>query len=212
MAAQNAHAERMEGGDLRLFARSFLPSRAADRCCISSAALLVKVTARMRSGGDAVADQLGDAVGDHAGLARPGPGQHQQRPGKRVDGFDLGGIQVHQSWIVRGRGRRRKGGRAVSPTFGFRVFGLFRTSIFGFRIFLCAYGQVLGDVLIFPAGVCVDGVRVGRESGVIPGASGRRGAIQGLEWGDWAIGDERRQGGHGRPAASHPLDSVVPCG
>ena len=33
------------------FRGSRLPKIAADRCCISSAALFVKVTARMRSGG-----------------------------------------------------------------------------------------------------------------------------------------------------------------
>ena len=47
-------------------------------------------------GADAVADQLGDAVGDDAGLAGSRPGQHQQRPGERVDGVVLGGIQVHR--------------------------------------------------------------------------------------------------------------------
>ena len=59
----------------------------------------------------AVADQFGDAVGDHAGLSGSRPRQHQQRPGERVDGVVLGGVQVHPR-IVSRRGRRAQGGRA----------------------------------------------------------------------------------------------------
>ena len=46
---QDADAEGVESGDFRLLGQ-FLPKSRADRSFISSAALLVKVTARMRSG------------------------------------------------------------------------------------------------------------------------------------------------------------------
>ena len=47
---------------------------------ISSAALLVKVMARISHGRDvAGGDQMGDAVGEHPRLARPRPRHHQQR-------------------------------------------------------------------------------------------------------------------------------------
>ena len=45
-------------------------------------------------------------------------------------------------------------------------------------------GHVLGDVLNFPTGVCVDGARVGRESGVICGpVSGGQAPTRGLGMG-----------------------------
>ena len=51
------------------------------RCFISPAALLVKVTAKMRSGGTpCCVDQARDARREHPGLARPRARQHQQRP------------------------------------------------------------------------------------------------------------------------------------
>ena len=52
----------------------------ATRRCISSAALLVNVSARICDGRHAAFEQVGDAVGDDAGLAAARPGQHQQRP------------------------------------------------------------------------------------------------------------------------------------
>ena len=57
------------------------PTSASTRWRISSAALLVKVMARMRNGlTPSLVDQVGDAMGEHPGLARAGPGHHQQRP------------------------------------------------------------------------------------------------------------------------------------
>ena len=62
---------------------------------ISSAALLVKVTARMRSGhGDTVADEVRDAVGDDPRLARPRAGKDQERPVGLKNGFLLFGIET----------------------------------------------------------------------------------------------------------------------
>ena len=66
------------------------PTRPATRSRISSAALLVKVMARMRDRVDAVlADQVGDAVGQHPGLARAGAGHDQQRTVRVDDRVEL---------------------------------------------------------------------------------------------------------------------------
>ena len=43
-----------------------------------------------------VSDQVGDPVGQHPGLARPGPGHHQDRPAGVGDGLALHGIQPVQ--------------------------------------------------------------------------------------------------------------------
>ena len=40
----------------------------------------------MRSGGDALFEQVSDAVGEGAGLARAGPGNHESRAGQGGDG------------------------------------------------------------------------------------------------------------------------------
>ena len=61
--------------------RQSSPSSASTRSRISSAALLVKVTATISPGARVpVADQIGDAMGDHARLAGAGAGQDEQRP------------------------------------------------------------------------------------------------------------------------------------
>ena len=41
-----------------------------------------------------VADQMGDPVGEHPGLARTGPGDHQHRPVGGGDRLALGGIEI----------------------------------------------------------------------------------------------------------------------
>ena len=43
-----------------------------------------------------VADQVGDPVGQHPGLARPGAGHHQDRPAGMGDGLPLHGVQPVQ--------------------------------------------------------------------------------------------------------------------
>ena len=59
--------------------RARLPTSAATRSFISPAALLVKVIARTWPGLHvARRQQIGDAVGQHPGLARAGPGDDQQ--------------------------------------------------------------------------------------------------------------------------------------
>jgi hypothetical protein len=49
-------------------------------------------------GGNAAhADQVGDAVGEHPGLAASGSRQHDQRPFARLDGLPLFGVQAFQN-------------------------------------------------------------------------------------------------------------------
>ena len=56
------------------------PTSASTRDFISSAALLVNVMARISNGlTPLIADEVGDAVGQHPGLARARAGHHQQR-------------------------------------------------------------------------------------------------------------------------------------
>jgi hypothetical protein len=79
------------------FRRFSLPrSRAMARSFISRAALLVNVTARMRSG-DISLDQVGDAIGDDARLARAGTGQDQQWTAQHGNGCALRGVEVVES-------------------------------------------------------------------------------------------------------------------
>ncbi len=70
------------------------PMSAATRSRISAAALLVNVIARILTGGTPWCDQVGDAVGEHAGLARPGAGDHQQRPVLVDDRVELVGVEA----------------------------------------------------------------------------------------------------------------------
>ena len=76
------------------------------RSFISRAALLVKVTARIWLGiGAAGRQDMGDAGGQHAGLAGAGAGQHQHRAVERFDRFAL--FRVEAGEIVRHDGLRR---------------------------------------------------------------------------------------------------------
>jgi hypothetical protein len=58
-----------------------------------------------------VADQVGDAMGQHPGLARPGAGHHEQRPLVVRDGVGLHGVEPGEH-----PGRRDR--RAVGPDLG----------------------------------------------------------------------------------------------
>ena len=49
-------------------------------------------------------DQIGDPVGEHAGLARPGAGQDQQRPLAVRDGLPLGVVQAGEKGLELGGG------------------------------------------------------------------------------------------------------------
>ena len=57
------------------------PTSVSTRSRISPAALFVKVIARISCGRDAhLVDEVGDAVGEDARLARARAGEHEQRP------------------------------------------------------------------------------------------------------------------------------------
>ena len=71
------------------------PRIAATRSRISRAALLVKVTASTWPGDGAAGQQdMGEARGQHPGLAGARAGEHQQRPVQRLDGGALLGVQA----------------------------------------------------------------------------------------------------------------------
>jgi hypothetical protein len=83
--AQDFHADRMEGAEPR-HAFDHAADDLADAAFISRAALLVKVTARnLARPGAAGGENVGDAHGEHAGLAGAGAGQHQHRAVERLD-------------------------------------------------------------------------------------------------------------------------------
>jgi hypothetical protein len=97
MTAQDAHAERMERGNLGLL----LPLLTfAEQPCGAflhfGRGFVGKRNGQNASRPDAVLDQLGDAIGDDARFARAGAGQHQKRTVERVDGFALRRIQLRR--------------------------------------------------------------------------------------------------------------------
>ena len=88
------------------------PDQLGDPWRISSAALLVKVMARIANGGTPCVDEVGDAVGEHPGLAGAGPGDDEQRPARVDDGVEL--VRVEQVQIERARVARGRAGWAGS--------------------------------------------------------------------------------------------------
>ena len=67
------------------------------RSRISPAALFVKVMARIAVGSTPLlADEAGHAVGQDPGLAAPGAGEHEQRPGPVEDGLALRWVEAVQ--------------------------------------------------------------------------------------------------------------------
>jgi hypothetical protein len=82
------------------------PIRPLARSRISAAALLVKVMAAMRCGLQPSLDQAPNFVGDDAGFARTGTGQHQARAVHVIDGFLLGQVEAVRTWGIGERGRQ----------------------------------------------------------------------------------------------------------
>ena len=76
-------------------ARVARPTRRATRLRISSAALLVKVMARIASGGySEITDQMGDAISEYPGFSRPGACDHQNWALGSGDGLSLRGVEL----------------------------------------------------------------------------------------------------------------------
>ena len=88
VGAQDAHARRVERRHPHRPAPPARPARPT-RWRISSAALLVNVMARIAPAAHALVDQVGDAVGEHPGLAGAGAGDHEQRSALVDDGVEL---------------------------------------------------------------------------------------------------------------------------
>ena len=104
MAAQNLHADRVEGAE---------PRHAFDHAADDLADAVFHLARRLVGEGDgqnlagpgaAGGENVGDAHGEHAGLAGAGAGQHQHRAVQRLDREPLFRIEAGE---VR---RRRRGG------------------------------------------------------------------------------------------------------
>ena len=89
--SRRAHSEWNVETHMRLQSE---PSSVSTRVRISSAALLVKVTASTSSGlRVAIADEIGDAARDDARLAGSGAGEDQQRSVRVKNRFPLFGVE-----------------------------------------------------------------------------------------------------------------------
>ena len=93
-------------------ARVARPTSSSTRSRISDAALLVNVIARISEGLRlAGPEQVGDPVGEHAGLARAGAGEDQQRALAVGDGVPLRRVQALEEVFDRGVRRHAVRGR-----------------------------------------------------------------------------------------------------
>ena len=94
VAAQEAHAERVEGGDERLGQRG-VAEQPVDALGHLAGGLVGEGDGEDGVGGDAFfADEPGDAAGDDAGFARAGAGEDEQGAFGGLDGGALFGIQI----------------------------------------------------------------------------------------------------------------------
>ena len=92
IAAQQAHAERVEGRDQRLGQRA-RPHQRLDAAGHLARGLIGEGNRENGVGRDAdMVDQVRDAISDDARLAAAGAGQDQYRPADRFHGFTLLGI------------------------------------------------------------------------------------------------------------------------
>ena len=120
VAAQNLHADRMERAE---------PGHALDHLADNLADAVLHLARRLVGEGDGEnfarpgapeAEDVGDAHGQHAGLAGAGAGQHQDRAVERLDRLPLFGIKPGQIGRRR-RSRERPRGNAAGR--GSRRFG-----------------------------------------------------------------------------------------
>ena len=120
LAPEQAGRERVEGPDPE--AGRIAPEELRDPVLHLARRLVGEGDGEDPVGGDSMAlDQAGDAGGEHAGLPRPGPGEHQQRPMDVLHRLALRGIQGSEPIVGGGgfghavrsaRGRRT---RKVAP-------------------------------------------------------------------------------------------------
>ena len=106
MAAQDFHADRMEGAE---------PRHALDHAADDLADAVLHLARRLVGEGDgedlarpgaAGGEDVGDAHGEHARLAGAGAGQHQHRPVERLDREPL--LRIEAGEIGRRRRRRSR--------------------------------------------------------------------------------------------------------
>ena len=121
MAAQDFHADGMEGAE---------PRHALDHLADDVADAVLHLARRLVGEGDgedfarpgaAEAENMGDAHGEHAGLAGAGAGQHQHRAVERLHRLPLLGIEPGE--IGRAAARRGAGARGNAAGRGLRRFG-----------------------------------------------------------------------------------------
>ena len=94
VAAQDAHAERVEGGDQRLGKRG-VAEQPVDALAHLAGGLVGEGDGEDGVGSDAFfLDEPGDAAGDDAGFAGAGSGKDEQRTLGGLDGGALFGIQI----------------------------------------------------------------------------------------------------------------------
>ena len=94
VAAQNAHAERVESGDQRLGQRG-VAQQPVNALAHLAGGLVGEGDGQNRVGRDAfLLDEPGDAAGDDAGFAGPRPGKNEKRALGSLNGGSLFGIQV----------------------------------------------------------------------------------------------------------------------
>ena len=123
VAAQDLHADGMEGAE---------PRHALDHLADDLADAVLHLARRLVGEGDgedlarpgaAEAEDVGDAHGEHAGLAGAGAGQHQHRAVERLHRLALLGIEPRE--IGRAAARRGTGARGNAARRGGRRFGGF---------------------------------------------------------------------------------------
>ncbi len=121
MAAQDLHADGMEGAE---------PWHALDHLADDLADAVLHLARRLVGEGDgedlarpgaAEAEDVGDAHGEHAGLAGAGAGQHQHRTVERLHRLALLGIEPGE--IGRAAARRGAGARGDAAGRGLRRLG-----------------------------------------------------------------------------------------
>ena len=121
VAAQNFHADRVEGAE---------PRHALDDVADDVADAALHLARRLVGEGDgedfarpgaAGGQNVGDAHGEHAGLAGAGAGQHQHRAVERLDREPLLGIkagEIGRAAARRGAGARGDAARRRDGRFG----------------------------------------------------------------------------------------------
>ncbi len=94
LTAQHPGAKGMERADPRIIiGEAFADKKIAYALLHLSGGLVCKCYGQNRTAGDALVDQISDAIRDGARLARPGTRENQDRSLRYSRGFALSGIQ-----------------------------------------------------------------------------------------------------------------------